>query len=275
MHSQQQAVSAHYAVGGLAERVLAALSAAGKDVGHLTHADLAPLDAFHIRGRDATRELAALAHLEASHAVLDVGCAIGGSARYLAAQHGCRVTGIDLSAEFCEVATRLSGLCGLAGLTAFRAASALELPFPAASFDVAWTEHVQMNVADKARFYGEIGRVLRPGGRLLFHDVFLGPAGEPRYPVPWARDAAISHLQPAAAVAQILESLGFRQRHWEDVSARSLDWYRARVQKLDARGPAPVGIHLLMGADAGEKFRNVTRNLEEARIVVVQAVFEK
>ena len=273
MSPQSEAVRSHYAVGDLAARVLAALRAAGKDPDHLAPADLAPLDAFHIRGRDATRELAQRAQLQASDAVLDVGCGVGGSARFLAAEHGCRVTGIDLSEEYCEVATMLSARCGLGALTTFRAASALDLPLQSECFDVAWTEHVQMNIADKGRFYGEIARVLRPAGRLMFHDVFQGPGGEPHYPVPWAGSAAISHLETAETVAGVLASLGFTRLHWEDVSARSLAWYEARVRALAEKGPPPLGTHLLMGADAPQKFRNVARNLKEARIIVVQAVY--
>lgn len=275
MSAGQQAVSAHYEVGDLGERILAALRAAGKDVEHLAPGDLAPLDAFHIRGRDATRELAALAHLGASQEVLDVGSGVGGSARFLAAEYGCRVTGVDLTEEYCRVATMLSERCGLAALTSFRAASALELPFADACFDVAWTEHVQMNIPDKARFYGEIRRVLKAGGKLLFHDVFQGPGGRPHFPVPWAGDVSISHLEAPQEIQRLLDSIDFRQQVWEDVSAKSLVWFRALLERFATRGRPPLGLHLLMGADAPQKFDNLLRNLDEARIVVVQAVYEK
>lgn len=275
MSAEQQAVTANYEVGDLGERILAALRAAGKDVEHLTPGDLAPLDAFHIRGRDATRELAALAHLAASQEVLDVGSGVGGSARFLAAEYGCRVTGIDLTEEYCRVATMLSQRCGLAALTSFRAASALALPFADARFDLAWTEHVQMNIADKARFYGEIRRVLKVGGKLLFHDVFQGSGGNPHFPVPWAGDASISHLDAPDDIGRLLASLGLRREHWEDVSAKSLAWFRALLERFATRGRPPLGLHLLMGADAPQKLDNLVRNLDEARIVVVQAVYEK
>jgi len=275
MSAEQQAVTEHYSVGGLADKVFDALRAAGKDLDHLVPDDLAPLDAFHIRGRDATRELAALAQLGASHEVLDVGSGVGGSARFLAAQFGCRVAGVDLTEEYCRVATLLSQRCGLAALTSFRAAGALELPFSGERFDVVWTEHVQMNIAHKARFYGEIRRVLKPGGLLLFHDVFQGTGGSPHFPVPWASDAAISHLATPSDIGRLLESIGLQRQHWEDVSAKSLAWFRALLERFAARGQPPLGLHLLMGADAAQKLDNLVRNLDEARVVAVQAMYLK
>ena len=107
--------------------------------------------------------------------VLDVGSGLGGSARYLAGEHGCRVTGIDLTKEYVDVANALAELVGMKNLVTFRQASALDLPFADGSFDVVWTQHVQMNIADKRAFYSQIARVLAPRGRLLFHDIFQGP----------------------------------------------------------------------------------------------------
>jgi cyclopropane fatty-acyl-phospholipid synthase-like methyltransferase len=246
----------------------------GKDPQKLAPVDLAPVDEFHIRGREATIELANRAGLEAGQRVLDVGCGLGGSARYLAAEYGCRVVGIDLTREYIDVANDLAVRVGLGGKVGFRQASALELPFGDAEFDVVWTEHVQMNIADKHRFYGEIARVLAPGGRLMFHDIFRGH-GELHYPVPWADMSSISFLATQDEVREILQGVGFRVLDWEDTSARSLAWFGAAVERIKASGPPPLGLHLLMGDTALAKLENMGRNLREGRIVVAQAVAEK
>ncbi len=268
-------VENHYSREGLVAAIRAALLAAGKDLDRLLPADLAPVDAFHIRGREATQELASRAGLAPGLRVLDVGCGLGGSARYLAAEHGCRVTGVDLTKDYIEAAVELAALVGLGGKVEFRQASALALPFADAAFDVVWTEHVQMNIADKSALYRELARVLAPGGRLAFHDVFLGPAGEPWYPVPWAEEPAISFLAPAPAVRALLEETGFRVRIWEDTSARSLQWFLAAAEKAARAGPPPLGIHLVLGRTAKAKFANLVRNLQEERIAVVQCVAAK
>jgi ubiquinone/menaquinone biosynthesis C-methylase UbiE len=268
-------VEHHYSLNELLDSILRALAAMGKDIDSLVPADLAPVDEFHIRGIEATRELAARTGIDAGMRVLDVGCGIGGSARHLAAERGCHVTGIDLTRDYIEAATALAERTGLAKRVEFHHGSATELPYEPDSFDIVWTEHVQMNIADKDAFYGEITRVLKPGGRLLFHDIFSRDGSEPWYPVPWAVDASISFLARADTVPDILQTAGLQLLEWEDRSEDSLAWFRNAVAQLRTTGPTSLGLHLLMGASALPKFENLIRNLQESRITVIQSVAAK
>lgn len=217
-------------------------------------------------------ELADRAGLTASAHLLDVGCGIGGSARFLAGRYGCQVTGIDLTAEHIATGIELTRFVGLSGRVTLQRASALDLPFADASFDLAWTEHVQMNIADKRTFYGQIARVLRPGGRLLFHDVFQGPAGPPLFPLPWASEPAISHLATPEAVRQLLRDVGLAVGVWEDTTDRSLAWFQTMAERQAQAAPSPLGPHVVMGDRARLKLDNLRRGLGEGRLVVVQAV---
>jgi SAM-dependent methyltransferase len=263
-------VEDHYSSGDLGERILAALVTAGVDLDALTIDDLAPADAFHIRGRKATEELASAIHLQPGQLVLDAGCGIGGTSRYLAANFGCDVVGVDLTPEYCEVAQMLSQRVGLDDRTSFRQGSVLELPFEDDHFDVVWTEHVQMNIADKAGFYGELYRVLAPGGLLAFHDVFAGPDGDLHFPVPWASHPSISHLIPIEDLRGVLGAAGFSQFSWEDKTGASTEFFEELVS-----GPPPaVGLQLLI-QDAHIKIPNILKNLQEGRVCVVQALMKK
>src|SRR5262245_45339007 len=167
-------VAKHYGRPGLADVILAALKAAGKDIDHLTPDDLAPVDEFHTRGRAATIDLARFLSLNGSERVLDVGSGIGGPSRYLAKTFGCRVVGLDLVPEFCRVATMLAERTGLSDKVEYRQGNALTMPFEDLSFDVVWSQNVAMNIADRHQLYREIYRVLKPGGRYAFSVVVAG-----------------------------------------------------------------------------------------------------
>src|SRR6202040_3264506 len=117
--STEAKVAGHYGRGQLEERILGAVAREGKDPENLTAGDLAAVDEFHVGGIEATQELAKHMELRAGLRVLDVGSGIGGPARYFAAQHGCRVTGIDLTEEFVRVARSLTARTKLGGLVEF------------------------------------------------------------------------------------------------------------------------------------------------------------
>ena len=189
-------VGEHYARGDLAARILEALRAAGKDPDALTTDDLAPIDQLHIRGKEATLELAHRAGLTSGTRVLDIGGGLGGPARTLASEFGCTVEVLDFTEEFCRAGEHLTTRTGLSNQVSFRHGNALEMPYPDARFDVVWTQHSSMNIADKERLYAETQRVLRPGGRLALHEILAGPVSPIHFPVPWARDPDLGSLRP-------------------------------------------------------------------------------
>ncbi len=223
-------IARHYGISGLLDRTLQALRAQGRDLERLTPADIAPADEFHIRGRQATVELSELADAHAGWRVLDVGSGLGGSTRFLAAEFGCDVTGVDLTEEFCVVATALSKLVALDGLTKFCCATSLEMPFSDAKFNLAWTQHGQMNIANKRDFYQEIRRVLQSGGRFVFHDILAGPSGTPHLPVHWAEEPTMSFLIAPDDLRQLLEHTGFKVLAWRDTTDVTREWYLAALK---------------------------------------------
>jgi ubiquinone/menaquinone biosynthesis C-methylase UbiE len=265
----------HYTRPDLGTVILAALASAGKDLDTLKPEDLAPVDEFHIRGREATIELARAAGLDPSKHVLDVGSGLGGPSRCLAQEFGCRVAGIDLTDEYCRVATMLAERTGLSQLVSYRQGDVLNLPLPDAVFDVVWSQHVAMNIPDKAKLYREMYRVLKPGGALAIYDILAGAAGPVLFPVPWARVPETSFLVTPDELRQLLEASGFKIRIWEDRTTAAREWFTALAKKIQQHGLPPLGFHLLMGPDFQVMAENQRRNLEEGRIVLRQVVGRK
>jgi SAM-dependent methyltransferase len=277
MTDDRSDVETHYTRSVIGETILAALTAAGRDIEHLTIEDLAPVDEFHSRRRLATVELAALLAPSARDHVLDIGSGIGGPSRYLAATFGCRVTGLDLTAEFCRVAADLSRRTGLAGRVDYRQGDATAMPFADASFDVAWLQNAAMNIAARDRLYGEIRRVLKPRGRFALQDVTSGPGGTPHYPVPWARDPSISFLVSPEATRAQLEAAGFGILDWQDKTGIAIAEGQAERAKAteNPQPPPALGIQLILGEDFGAMMKNSARNLEERRIGLINVVVER
>ncbi|TMJ92038.1 MAG: methyltransferase domain-containing protein [Alphaproteobacteria bacterium] len=275
MSRSPQAVAEHYKKRALDDVILAALKAAGKDIEHLTPDDLAPVDEFHSGGRNTTVRLAQLAQINGSERVLDVGCGIGGPSRFLASKFGCKVTGLDFTAEFVALAAMLAQRTRLADKVTYRQGDALDLPFADASFDIVWSQNAAMNIADRDRLYGEMRRVLVPGGRLALQEIAAGPGGDPFYPAPWADDKSISFLSTPHATRAALERIGFRVIAWQDTTQEALEQQMARTKALESASLPPLGLHILIGEAFPTVTKNMLRNLQEQRLKLFNAVLQR
>ena len=275
LNGVNEAVKTHYGRTDLADVILAALEKAGANMEQLSLEELAPIDEFHIRGRAATLELAQAAGLRSTNRVLDIGSGIGGTSRCLAKEFACRVTGIDLTDEYCQVASMLTAKVGLDGLVDYRQGDATNLPFEDNEFDVVWTEHVAMNIPDKRKLYSEMYRVLKPGGTLAIYDVLAGSCGPVLYPVPWARTPDTSFLVSPEELRHLLEDAGFTVSDWKDTTPQAREWFVKLEERISREGFPTLGFHLLMGPDFREMAQNQGRNLEEGRILLGQIVSVK
>lgn len=263
-------VRQHYGTQSLIDRLKAALIVFGPDDQPLRPDQLGPLDQFHTLGSKATADLAELARIGADSRVLDVGSGLGGPARFLAANLGCRVIGVDLSAPFVEAARYLSGRTGQGDRTTFQTANALDLPFTPGAFDAVLLQHVAMNIADRAGLYREIRRVLVLGGHFATFDIVTAGAA-PTFPLPWARTADTSFLLGADATRAAVEAAGFATVTWRDDTQAAAAWF-ARLRETGL--PPGPNLNLVMGDDFTELTGNLARGLADGRLGVVTAVFE-
>jgi len=274
--SSEPEVVRHYAKGGLLERLEEALAQDGVDPKHPSIETLAPYDQFHGRGLEATREVAELLQVAAADHLLDIGSGIGGPARYMAQRFGCRVTGIDLTEPFCEIARELTRRVGLQHRVEFHTGDALAIPFADGCFDGAYSMNVSMNIADKAAFYREIRRVLKPGGWLMLSEVAKGPGADLEYPTPWAMSSGTSFLATPGETRHGLEEAGFEVLLQRDTAAQAAA-FGARSRELVARGEKPPhrAVQLIHGELAPRAMANTALGLAEARIVPIEVLARK
>ena len=246
--SLEQTVSAHYSNKDLLEKIYQGLEQLGFDKNQLTQSDLSSVDEFHIGGSEGTLLLAEKLSLTTSSKVLDIGCGIGGPARLLSSVIGCKVSGIDLSADYVHAGNELTKQMGLSNSVNLVNASALDIPFPDDCFDVSYMIHVGMNIVDKEKLFSEAYRVTKPGGVFGIYDVMLAGSEELQYPLPWAEEKEGSAISSVEDYNLALTKVGFSLTYEEDKTDFAIDFFEKMSSTMSSSdGPPPVGLHLLMG----------------------------
>lgn len=273
--TKAQEISDHWGKGDVYSRILETMELAGIDPNTLTIEQLAPVDHFHARGFPATVELADALPIREGDTLVDIGCGIGGPARYLAKRFNCRVEGIDITAPFIDAANKLSALVAMQDAVRCQHGDGQNLPYKDETFDGGYSQHVLMNVPDRTTFFAEAFRVLKPGAFFALTEHGLGPVGEPHHPVPWSEDGRGAYLMRPSDTVDILKETGFRNIEVTDTGEKYLQGYKAAMA-LAAKGEAPVfGTHILLGELAPQIVKNAARNIEERRTQPVQIICRK
>jgi MPBQ/MSBQ methyltransferase len=265
-------IHSYYSPNDLYNKIIEGLNEMGKDLSKITLDDLKPVDEFHIRSDTATKELIKLSRVTPEMHILDVGCGLGGAARRLSHETGCRVTGIDLSDEYIDAAERLTQLFNLQERVKFHAASALALPIDDDTFDGALSIQMNMNVEDKLGWLKEVYRVLKPGGRAVLYEL-CGNKNTPVYfPVPWAQDSSMSFLVPPESFRDVITSAGFDIDVWNDKTDLARKAFADMMEPVGEPNLPELGTHLLVGNDILTKAYNLRRNLDEERVSLIETV---
>ena len=248
-----------------------AMVGAGIDPSTPTLDQLAPLDEFHVGGRAATIDLFSHLGLGEGMRVLDVGCGLGGPARFCASTNRCNVVGIDLTPSYVAAAVELTRRVGLSESVEIHVGSAFDPPFAKRSFDAAYMLHVGMNIGDKTGLFAGIHRLLRPGARFGIYDLARDDIGDLTFPMPWATTADTSFVATRASYEQSLASAGFAieaATNREDLAAAAV----AQFDRLSDGPPPPVSLALVMGDTFATKVANLRAALASGVLVPVELI---
>jgi len=201
--------------------------------------------------------------------ILEVGSGSGGPAVYLAANRGCRVTGVDINTHGVQNSKILAEARGLSERAHFEAVDASKpLPFVGESFDVVVSNDAMCHIANRAEVLRDWFRVLRPGGRALFTDamVVTGPVSHEE--IATRSSIGFYIFVPPGANETMLRDAGFVVREVNDVTANAeavaYRWHRARArhsQPLTAREGETnfAGLQRFLGASTCFPLRDVCR----------------
>jgi sterol 24-C-methyltransferase len=209
-------------------------------------------ECFHFapfRGRETVTEaieaqhrmLIAAAGIERQHRILDVGCGIGGPARSIARLTGAHVTGVTISPAQVKAARQLTRKRHLGALCEVVLGDAMKLAYGDKSFDVVLSIESACHMPDKAAFYAECARVLRPGGRLAGWDWILTPGRDVEtarreHAEPICTYFALPTLSTLEEIGEHLRGAGLEVNRLEDLAADNPNrcWWEPLARRLES-----------------------------------------
>lgn len=167
----------------------------------------------HLGGLEATETLMMLCDVGQGKHVLDVGCGAGATPCFIAARHGCRVTGVDINERMIARSRERAERERVADRVAFGVADAQDLAFADAVFDAVITESVTAFPEDKQKAVDEYARVTKPGGYVGLNESIWWKVPPPPEVVAWAAQDIGANVRPLTVDAWVglLENAGLQE----------------------------------------------------------------
>jgi len=204
---------------------------------------LVPFDQLHYFGVDAVDEAIQSANIGKQNRILDVGSGLGGPARYLANKTGCQVTAVELQSDMDEVARSLTQRCGLDGQIQHICADIHEASIPSSSIDAVVSWLAVYHIPDHQALYSRLHESMKAGGRLYLEDLY----GDGEFNATEQQEVNEllygEHLQSKQEYVSDLESAGFMEIQFEDMTDRWQPFVAERLQQFRANREDKVRVH--------------------------------
>ena len=241
-------------------------------VDELTVESLAPFDHFHALGVKATQDLANILPIKKGDHVLDLGCGIGGPARYFAHHFDAKVTGVDIDADYIDAGRKLTMETGLCERVTLQCADMLVQDF-SANYDGVLALHITMNIQERAKLFARVYETMKPSAWFAISEHAKGE-GQAYYPLPWARSENTSFLVSIDETRELLQKTGFEIMYFEDMCEAYMRGYARAIKNLND----PIfreALTLAMPDDIEIRMRNTLRNIEQQRTKPFQLICQK
>lgn len=271
--NDEDIIETHYTHGDLLKTLELVFNELGQMPDSVTMEQLAAIDEFHIGGRQATTHLIEQVQFADQVKLLDIGCGLGGTTRYLASHYDSQVIGIDLTAEYLNVGKLFNQNLGLTDKINLLQASALSLPFAEQTVDGVTMLHVGMNIEDKQKLFSEVFRCLRKKSYFLIYDVMQSNEGEIFYPLPWSSTAKNSYLASIETYQKALIEAGFEIHKINNRREFSINYFNQQAEVIKADRVKPtLSLQTLIRDDAKSKFSNLIQQIKSNVLAPVEII---
>jgi ubiquinone/menaquinone biosynthesis C-methylase UbiE len=237
--------------------------------------DLFSIDQYHARGIAATVDLGKRMPISKNQKILDIGCGLGGPARYYAKHFECLITGIDITSSFIELGNEFNKLTSMSDKIDLKIGNGEILEFDDSTFDGAYSQHVTMNISKRKNFFSEAYRVLKKESFFAFTEHGLGPVGEPIYPLPWADTKRMSYLLTPNETISLLNEVGFSDIEIIETGDKYMSGYEKLVNQTNIKKKPILGIHVIGGTSMKERSVNSLNSIKEKRTLPFEMLCKK
>lgn len=263
--SKRNSVESHYTIGNLLQTIENAIPKLGKTLETVTNEEFSLIDELHVGGLEATIKLFDMIQFSKNDHIIDLGCGLGGPARYVAETFSSKVIGIDLTDEFISTGNQISKWLRVENQVDLQLGNALTLSqFNNHSFDAGYTIHAGMNIDDKYALYQEANRVLKPNANLVIYDIMLNENYQKQalsYPLPWADIIEENFIAPPSQYRQALLQNGFEIKQELDFSDFSIAFFDKLMNLIKSNETPALGLHILMKENAEAKINHIYQSI--------------
>ena len=202
------------------------------------------LDQYHYLGLQANDEVIEILGLRPGIKVLDVGCGIGGPARYLAWKSGCDITGVDIQSGLVDAGNHVCKMVDLSNRVELIAGDVVDKAlFQPESFDAFISLLVILHIENRKSLFDSLFSAVKSGGTFLIDDmVCLGTFSDEEDRI--AKEVIGSPLLPTVAeYRHHLESVGFVDVEFECLTSEWVEWCISRSDQYDASKEQQIKMH--------------------------------